>query len=90
MNIFPQTITYLRKLVNHAAVYRTAPATPDLLEIYIVTLQGKISDTPFDQNFLHHWEVGFPRGHNGGGHIDSMTELRFGENAGKDPEKFLI
>ena len=28
LNIFPQTITFL---LNHEAVYRTAPATPGLL-----------------------------------------------------------
>ena len=33
LNIFPQTIS---QLLNHEAVYRTAPATPGLLKIVYV------------------------------------------------------
>ena len=31
LNIFPQTMSRMSRLINYEAVYRTAPATPGLL-----------------------------------------------------------
>ena len=39
LNIFPQTIAQLLTYLNDKAVYRTAPATPGLLNIFFLLSQ---------------------------------------------------